>query len=393
MLAAHQREEHRQQLGRLLAGAAHHVEQVEVRQDAVALGHVTAKRIAAALLAADQAVVLHHRRRDVLEADARIDHLDAVALAQLLQHRGRAQRLNDRPALAANLQQIHRQQGVNPELVDELPVLVAEAAAIRVAIQDADRVRADGPRLRQPGVHVRRDRFGPVHLRKDGVPLRVVLQHLGLAAGDEAGKVAGAVAPHVVHQHGEPGVLDRLDIHQRADARVVGRRGIVLADQTRLDPRVEVHPPDTGNRGRDLRFDGLEPVRVNRAAVRIAHLVAVVLRRVVAGRDIDRAQRPCVGHAEGDDRGGHTAAAEVDGDAVAGQHLGRGRGEILGPEALVAADHSPARELGGVSRLQIVGKALGAATDVVEGIVLGDAGPPAVGAKDDIAHVMLLFGR
>ena len=194
------------------------------------------------------------------------------------------------------------------------------------------------------------------------------------AAGDEARKVACAVAPHVVHQHGEPGGLDRLHIHQRADAGVVGRHRIVLADQARLDRRVEVHALDAGDRRRNLRLDGLQPVGVNRAAVRIAHLEAVVLGRVVAGGDVDRAQGMPLGDAERDHRRGHAAAAEMDGDAVARQHLGRGRREILRPEALVAADDRAAGQVAGIGCLQIVGKALRAAAHVVEGVVLGDAG-------------------
>ena len=40
----------------------------------------------------------------------------------------------------------------------------------------------------------------------------------------------------------------------------------------------------------------------------------------------------------------------------------------------------------GISCLQIVGKTLRTAADVVKGVVLCDAGPPAVGAEDDVGH-------
>jgi len=184
--AAHHVEQHGQQLGRLLARPAQQVEQVQIAQDTVALRHVPAEGIAAALLAADEAVVLHHCGRNVLEAHARVYDGHAVPFAELVEHGGRAERLDDGPALPAHLQQIHREQRVHPQLVHERAVLVAHAAAVRVAVQDADDIRAQLARLRQPGVHVRGNRLRPLHLREDGIALGMVFDDARLAAAHEA---------------------------------------------------------------------------------------------------------------------------------------------------------------------------------------------------------------
>ena len=106
----------------------------------------------------------------------------------------------------------------------------------------------------------------------------------------------------------------------------------------------------------------------------VAHLEAVVGRRVVAGGDVDRAQSVQMHDLEGDGRGRRRPHAEMDWDAVAGQHLGRGQGKGAAGEALVVAQHHAARQLGRLEAVaQVAGKALRAAPHVVEGIVLADA--------------------
>ena len=68
-----------------------HVGEGDAREDAIALGNVTAEREAAALLAAEHGVGLRHLWPDVFEADLQLVNLDPEALAQLVDHRGRGQ--------------------------------------------------------------------------------------------------------------------------------------------------------------------------------------------------------------------------------------------------------------------------------------------------------------
>jgi hypothetical protein len=54
--------------------------------------------------------------------------------------------------------------------------------------------------------------------------------HLGTAAAQDLREPAGAVAPHVVDDHLEAGILDGLDVDQLGDAYHVGRLGVEVLD-------------------------------------------------------------------------------------------------------------------------------------------------------------------
>jgi hypothetical protein len=86
-------------------------------------------------------------------------------------------------------------------------------------------------------------------------------------------------------------------------------------------------------------------------------------------------------HGVADDGGGGWLGREVDLDAVAGEHLRSGGGEVLGGEAGIVADDQAAA--GGPGLLEVIGDALGAVADVLEGELLPDDGPPAVRAELD----------
>ena len=177
-----------------------------------------AERVAAALLAADHRADLLHLRRHKLKPNANFDDVDAVFLPQDLQHPGGGQRLDDRPAIAAYFEQIERHQAIRPQLVDKDAVLVAQADTVRVAVVDDRHVRTH---LLDPGqarVDIRRDRLGPVHLGEAWVGPAMHHGDRRLAAGQQLVEPAGAVAPHRVVDHGQPGGFDRLHVHQLADA-------------------------------------------------------------------------------------------------------------------------------------------------------------------------------
>ena len=65
---------------------------------------MTGKGIAAAFLAADHGVVLHHGGGDIFKADTGIDHRDVVELAKFVEHGGGAERFDNRAALPPDLQ-------------------------------------------------------------------------------------------------------------------------------------------------------------------------------------------------------------------------------------------------------------------------------------------------
>ena len=131
----------------------------------------------------------------------------------------------------------------------------------------------------------------------------------------------------------------------------------------------------------DERLDLEQPIRVDGAAELVADLETVIGARVVRGGDVDRAAGLFIHHREGDDRGGGGSIRQVDFQPVAGQHLGHGRGKILAVEAFVVTHHHPLALPAFFE--QVIGEALGAAADIVEGVVLGDDAAPAIRTKSN----------
>ncbi len=132
----------------------------------------------------------------------------------------------------------------------------------------------------------------------------------------DAGKPTRPIPPHGIHQHGEASVLDGLHINQPRQLRQISRRRIEVLHKPLtlcLLQRQPLHLVEGRNAGLDLP----QPLRVHGAAVLIPHFEAVVPGRVVAGRDIHRADGLASHHAEGNRWRGHPAATGVHRDAIA----------------------------------------------------------------------------
>ncbi len=232
-------EQHLEQLGGLFAGADHEIEHVQARQDAIPLGDVAAEGVAAAFLAADEGVGLDHLGSHIFETNPGLNDRDVIECAQFVEHGGGGKSLDDGAALAANLQQVISQQGVDPQLVDEFPVLVADAAAVGVAVGDEQDVGVIVNGGFQPDIDVRRDGFGAFHLREGGIALVVDLEHFCFATCQQAGEIPGSIAPHGVHHDGEAGIPDGLEIDQLVDVVNVGRMRIEFDDVAGLRGSLE----------------------------------------------------------------------------------------------------------------------------------------------------------
>ena len=79
-----------------------------------------------------------------------------------------------------------------------------------------------------------------------------------------------------------------------------------------------------------------------------------------------------------------TASGGEAADVVGGKDLDAGAGEVLGGEAAVVADDDAS--VRGTGPLEVLGNSAGAASHVVEGVVLGDGGAPAIGPELDRRH-------
>ena len=166
---------------------------------------MAAEGVAAALLAADEGVRLDHLRPQVLEADRRLVHRHVVQLAQPLHHPRRRQRLDDRPSLAAHLQQVVRQQPEHLELVDVLAVLVHHAHAVGVAVCRQSHVGLLRPHRRRQVGQVAAYRLRRVQSGEDRVALPVQLLRDEASSRQQLPQIADAGAVHGVDAHLEVG--------------------------------------------------------------------------------------------------------------------------------------------------------------------------------------------
>ena len=164
---------------------------------------------------------------------------------------------------------------------------------------------------------------------------------------------------------------------------VVGGTRVEALDQALRDAVVEgdARRAARGPSCLDRGFEGVDDLRRRAAGVFGLVLEAVVGAGVVGGGDDDGAAGVLVEDGVAGDRRGGGGVEDVGLDAVGGDDLGAGGGEVLGAEARVEADDEAA--FGEAGRLQVARDALGAVADVLERVVLGDDGAPAVGAELD----------
>ena len=302
------------------------------------LRHVAAKGVAAALLTADKRIVLQHRRRHEFEADACLHYGHVVGRAQLIQHRGRAEGLDNRTAFAAHLKQVVGEQPVDAQLIDELAILIAEAAAVGVPVKNTDTVGLYGAGDGQAGVHIGGNRLGAVHFRKGRIALRMDFDDFGFAAAEDFGQPAGAIAPHAVDNNFETGVANVCDIDQAGQVGEIGGLRLMTPHCAGGEGRVKRHVPYPVRIG-DTGFDGRQSIRRHSAAAGVPHFEAVVLGRIVAGGDVYGADSVVIDGSEADHRRRCGPVDQQNLQAVGGQHLRHRGGEVFTLKALVVADN------------------------------------------------------
>src|SRR4029079_6757716 len=131
----------------------------------------------------------------------------------------------------------------------------------------------------------------------------------------------------------------------------------------------------------DLGLDDLEDLGAGRGSARRLDLETVVGPRVVAGGDDDARRGAALDDLVARHLGRHGAGRVGDGNVVGEEDLrGRGREELRG-ETPVVGEYDAFGFLAAVD--DVAGDAVVAAPDVLERVVVGDLGPPPVGAEDD----------
>src|SRR5437588_616418 len=164
---------------------ADHLGDHQPRENAVALRDVAAERESPRLLAPQQRIGVAHGLADVLEADGRLVHGDAEALAKGVHHARRRERAHDVASLPTLLEQIHGEERHHLQLIDIAPMLVDDADTVSVAVIGDTDIEAALRHALHRVRHVALDRLR-MHAAEPGVALRVQLRHGGGAALERA---------------------------------------------------------------------------------------------------------------------------------------------------------------------------------------------------------------
>ncbi len=257
--------------------------------------------------------------------------------------------------------------------IDEVPVLVGRADAVRVAVRAQASLAAVGDHRLAQGANVRLDGLG-VNAGKERIHVAANLHVRHTQAGEDFGDNRSAGAVHRVEGELHAGFFERVEAGEALDGLQV--RGQEIYFLNRGGPRT---PRD---RLAEARLDFGDHRGLARAAVPALVLDAIPLRRVVRAGDHDAAgpAAPVDGVAER--RGGGDRIGQLDRNAGGGDDLSAGARKGLGAEAGVVADrNSLGRVFLGV---HVSGDGLGGNAHIGEGEVVGDHSAPAVGAEFDL---------
>jgi hypothetical protein len=139
---------------------------------------------------------LDHLRADMFEPDGRFMDRYAVDLTEAVDHRGRRQGLDDRPAPALDFEQIVGQQAEDLQLVDETPLFVDEPDPIGIPIECDPHISAallnDLLELGEVSV----DRLGSTHTGEERVALCIDRYDLGRPPVEHRRQVARSGSIH-----------------------------------------------------------------------------------------------------------------------------------------------------------------------------------------------------
>ena len=325
--------------GKLLAGHGQHLDEQRGGVDAVLAGDMPPDGKAAGRFAADDGVRFGHFGRHPLEADGNL-------IAFLTQSRRNAVKQDSRRIVshtgtlpAAVFDEVIIEQDEQLVRVDELPLIVDHAEAVRVAVGCNAEIAA-------PAVHDdRRQRAERVLVRRGKLAAEervvAVVDDLQIAAAghEDHAQARLADAIHGIERNAQLRVLDGLHVNGGQNAVDILVCRVVLGDHACRDGGVVVHGFDRiriylGDLGLDLIRDGA--VRV--AATGGEDLDAVVDGRVMAGHDGD-----AVGHGAGLDhehheRGRGGAVDDIGPEAITRHDLCRPVRRFLGQESAVIAD-------------------------------------------------------
>ena len=360
-------------------GRRHRLDQKKARQDPVALREVPGEPDSAALLAADDDLTALQEVRHVLEPDGEAVEGSSLRLRDAIQVHGVGESLRDPTGDLALPDHVKRQHRDQPERRHEPARVVDRGDPVRVAVGgEPEGDVAPGRQLDQ------RVEPAPGRLRRLTTEQRVGIttqgrHSCGRALEDLLEPVrTGAV--HRVHgdvkrrsanagQVGHPRHPRLMCRSERAD--LEGAHAHCVARIPKLNRGlVESCLHVAGHvRGSACSFGGLD-------------LEALVLRRIVAGRDDDAEVGTRLHHLAGDRRRWLGPVAHVHREPVAQHDPRHLTGEALGREAAVITHDGETRP----APHEVIAGRLRDTAHVLQMVFPGKPGAPSVGAEPDVTH-------
>ncbi len=368
----------------------HQLRHQQTGKDAVLLRHVALDAQPARFFAPDDDWLAFHQRADVFEAHRRLMDLHAEQLGHRIDLMARRHRADDRAGPAAILLQMV--QGERQDLVWSQPgaIFVHNPKAVGVAIQAEAQLRFAFADKLAHIPHAFSVWLGMMAAKKR-VELVMEPGDLRAAFFEQGVKVTAPGAVHQLDGDLQFGRANRGEVHEFVDLLEVGGPGIERFAREGPDRR-GFHRPIVGLQPGDIGLDLLRQFRRGRRAVAGGEFQALVFGGVVAGGQVESANRLAVADRVADDRRGGVPLAEEGSEAGVGQYFGGGERKFTRQKTGVMAkdDH----RLAAVDRrgrilefgLEKLRDPLGREADIVEREIASDQPAPAGSAKFDGSH-------
>ena len=262
-------------------------------QDAIAFGDMAQERNTAGFFAADQHVFIEHVVGNMIEADRRFMHGQAVFCCQQVDHARGGNSAHHRTFQAAFFRQVVQRQRHDLVRVDKHAAFIHRADPVGIAIRrQADRALAHADRAGQRA-EILGNRFR-VHTAKTRIHLIADFMHFAAGAFQNAADHAAPCAIHGIDHYVLRIFGDDIEIDQFAQMLIIIWYRVEACDQPFFAGDVIIDQVGAAPLGFiiiQVHFHLSAQFRQRRTAVGGFQFDPVIARRVVGGGDHDAADR------------------------------------------------------------------------------------------------------
>ena len=201
---------------------------------------MAAERNAARFFSADQHIFLEHIIGNVVKANRRLVHGQAIALGQPVNHARGRDGAHHRPAPAALLYQVAQRERHDPVGVHKIAAPIHSASAVSIPIRGQAQVAHAGAHGAGQRPQVTGD-WLRMHAAKARVHLAADLNHLTAGALQDALDHAAPRAEHRVDHHALRVIGNGVEVDQLAQMLIISQQRVEALDQAQLARLVKVH--------------------------------------------------------------------------------------------------------------------------------------------------------